>query len=349
MFGFFLVLIVLSTLIGDYRSVFEEYYGAVIGAVEDITNGARIEFLGYYQRYEGLYAWVSYLVIAFVVSQYFKMVHGSNLISYAMIGAGFIVALIGVMDFAGYDMIVQKEFRWLFISPALLKQNMILIDTENVNDITSTLYNPNNLGQFMAMILPISITLLYREKDKVKRSILWTVQFMIFTCLVVSNASVAIMGISLISMVWLPLIYIRKLLNLKQILFLVSVWLLIFAGVNGLAGNFFFNELFVKNIEEIQEESDKDSEFDFSSRSIDDGVEFHFDDKVLRILRADGGYIFVDSDNKRMDSIIASDGNNYFTDKRYQGIYHDYDGGSRTIGLKYRKAKIFCMIIMRNS
>lgn len=143
--GVYLLFIVGSTIISDYRAV---------------------ALSGYPDRYEGVYVLIAYLVIFLItIALIQKESHVQYLLGALMIGA-FAVGIIGLFQYLGYDPFKMDFVKSLFL-PEQYKH--IANDLEFQFDkyvIYATLFHYNYVGSYAAMLFPLCFTLFILTKSK---------------------------------------------------------------------------------------------------------------------------------------------------------------------------------------
>jgi hypothetical protein len=123
-------------------------------------------FFGYPERYEGFFTIFCYVLICLITSVLVNSKHDLKYLFYFMTFSVVILSIIGIFQFFGMDLF-QSNFGKHLILPASSESK--LLDILNFkfpeNYIYSALYNPNYVGGYFGMILPICLGfLLVSEK-----------------------------------------------------------------------------------------------------------------------------------------------------------------------------------------
>lgn len=141
--GVMIVLIALSTLLSANREV---------------------ALKGFIDRYEGFWVWTAYLSLLFLTPFFIRTEkHVLKVFEYFMYASG-IVYLIGTMQYFGMDLFKTSWVKFFIMSSENLKQ---LGDIKVAGEaVYSTLYNPNYIGSFMALSLPVTLYLIDKAKNK---------------------------------------------------------------------------------------------------------------------------------------------------------------------------------------
>ncbi|NLJ77691.1 MAG: hypothetical protein GX325_10650 [Peptococcaceae bacterium] len=114
----------------------------------------RIAFWGYPDRAEGAFAYLFYLLIFLVAANLLNAEIDKKIIFYVAIAAGLLQSGIAISQFFGFDLLKSALAQRLFIPPEYAE---MVGDVEFIftNKAYGTTYNPNYLGGYMAMILPM--------------------------------------------------------------------------------------------------------------------------------------------------------------------------------------------------
>lgn len=183
-------------------------YGLFIVLSTLLTDHKLVAIRGFVYRYEGMLTLLSYLIIMFVTINIVKGEKSLKAIVYPLIGSAAIIGIIGIFQYIGYDlfqsdlgkkMILPRDYWQLADS---LKFNF------GKNTIYSTLYNPNYVGSYMAILLPMTLAILILSKTRRNKLIILPFTILIFLSLVGSNSRGGILGTLIALLVFL--IFIRK-------------------------------------------------------------------------------------------------------------------------------------------
>jgi hypothetical protein len=132
-------------------------------------------FWGFNDRFEGFFVITCYVLICLMSATFVTYEMDIKILFGALIICGSILGILGITQFWGFDFL-QSEFGRHLILP---KSNYDLgLDFNFANQyIYSTLYNPNYVGGFFTMLLPIGITFAIFSKKVLHRII-----FCVFSC-----------------------------------------------------------------------------------------------------------------------------------------------------------------------
>ena len=213
----YLALAVLSTVISPYAA-----YG----------------YRGAHEQFESLFVLLSYGIIVI----YTFWTAGSEK-SMKLLETGFLIGvsvmcLLGLLQFSGHDF-----FRSRFGQSLILPGGGELKFTFPLNQVYLSLYNPNYVGQYVSLLLPVMVALFITRPDKKMRLWYALLAFGLLLCLVGSGSKTAF--ITLIFTVFLMLLlYRRKLRENKKVTVLGLTGAAVFVVVMiALMGNSFFERL----------------------------------------------------------------------------------------------------------
>lgn len=119
---------------------------------------------GFIDRYEGLWVITCYILVCFLAAHFITYEKDIKLLLGALVVCATILCLLGISQFFGFDFL-QTEFMKKFMLPSqfqnLSEQLQFKFPTKY---IYITLFNPNYVGSFCAMVLPILIVVLLFSK-----------------------------------------------------------------------------------------------------------------------------------------------------------------------------------------
>lgn len=168
----FLFFVFLSTIFSDYKLS---------------------SFYGISERYEGMFVIISYIIFFAATINCVKTEDSLKFIFYALLTSALLIFLIGISQFYGHDFLVSS-----------LGKKILLLGFENkqvnINPIFdtaySTLYNPNCLGLYCAMIFPVIFAMaFFFEKKTIARYLSLICALLAIINLFASNSTGALMGI----------------------------------------------------------------------------------------------------------------------------------------------------------
>ena len=118
-----------------------------------LSEHAEYAFFGGYGRYEGVLVLLSYVVCFYMAFGYLKTLDLVKFVMDALMIAGFIIGLIGVLQFIGIDLLQTSFFEW-FMNLDMKEAGFEYVPTLGSGIAYSTLYNPNYVGSYVPLVLP---------------------------------------------------------------------------------------------------------------------------------------------------------------------------------------------------
>ncbi|HET6497535.1 MAG TPA: O-antigen ligase family protein [Coriobacteriia bacterium] len=123
---------------------------------------------GKYRRFEGLISFVNYAVVYFLAVQYLDRLSRVRSLARTLFFSGVVVGGYGVLQYLGADPLNWAELPF------------------EANRAFSTFGNPNMLGGFLVIVLPIALSLALSEPDRRWRALYWSGVMLTALCWVVA-------------------------------------------------------------------------------------------------------------------------------------------------------------------
>ena len=220
--GIYSIFIILSALTSDYKSV---------------------AFRGFLERYEGAFVLIAYVVIMFLAMNVFKEDKSIKKLFICLLSSSFVISMLGVLQFFGINY-YESDFIINLITPIAIEEKGGFLETSfDSNVIFSTLYNPNYVGSYVAMLMPIILIFLVWLKNIFHKVILAALICLIAINWIGCDSRAGIVG-GIVSLLVILIMFRKKIMNYKKIV--ISVGILIFIGLVGL--NFATNGSVVKRV-----------------------------------------------------------------------------------------------------
>lgn len=218
--GLYALLIILSTVFSEYR---------------DVALG------GFVARYEGMNTLLCYLVLMFTVINLVKSEKQVQFLIKVLMISALIIGLIGLFQLFELDLF-RTDFGKRLILPKAYHGTL-----ENVNFrfektyIYSTLTNPNYVGSYMVMLIPIAITaFIYVKKIWMKAGM--AALTLVFIANLLGSRSRAGLAGAVVAVIF-GLILLRKYIFKRKLVFfgitaaIITVFVVINVSLNGLLTN----------------------------------------------------------------------------------------------------------------
>lgn len=134
-------------------------------------------FWGYFERYEGAFVLIAYIFIMFLSMNLIVEEKSIKVLFIGLLCSAFIISITGILQYLGIDLVD-------ITASITVPKNTEVSFTQALGpkSVYSTLYNPNYVGSYMAMLIPISIIfLIWAKKARQKLALA------ILSCLIVVN------------------------------------------------------------------------------------------------------------------------------------------------------------------
>ncbi|MCX7922125.1 MAG: O-antigen ligase family protein [Clostridia bacterium] len=202
-----------------------------------------VALYGFVERYEGSLVLLSYIVVAFaamnlaVTEKQIKLLTAGVLISAA------VISLIGLLQFIGWDFYKSFFGRNVIVPSQYAQIREQLNFTFPKHQVYTSLYNPNYIGSYSVLILPVLLGLMLYF-----RNIYLKVGMFLFFCAallsLIGSGSKTGMGITALITVIL-LILLRKLIikDIKIILIAFVVLIVAAVGANQITNGFLYDRI----------------------------------------------------------------------------------------------------------
>ena len=123
-----------------------------------------VAFWGFLERYEGAFVLIAYVVVMFLAMNVLKEEKYMKILFICLLASSFIISILGALQLFGID-----YFKWGFvndlITPKVLKSGGGMLQAAmSPKTVFSTLYNPNYVGSYMAMLMPVILIFLIWAK-----------------------------------------------------------------------------------------------------------------------------------------------------------------------------------------
>lgn len=197
----------------------------------------RFSLIGMFERFEGGLVLISYLIYVYYASQIITDEEDLKYVAYSILVGSTIVITIAFFQALKLDIMTTQVF-----------YNLIgLSQAENISSnfalgwAYSTLYNPNYLGQYLSLLIPVFAGILIFFKDKKVRIFTGILIIMSVVSLLASHTNSAVLGL-LIGVLFfgamnLPFVFRNKYLKISFIALVIAGVLLLTGAFLGLLGN----------------------------------------------------------------------------------------------------------------
>lgn len=188
-----------------------------------------VAFLGFLERYEGAVVLLAYSAILFLSMNVFSSEKTVRILFGCLLASCAVISVIGVFQYFGIDLFQNRLFQSMII-PASLKSEAGEFNLRiGERTVYSTLYNPNYVGSYMAMALPVILVMMVRAEKVIHKATLAILLVLAAITLVGSDSRAGLLG-TVAAFIVLIVLYRKKILQRKWIALAVVV-----AVVGGLA------------------------------------------------------------------------------------------------------------------
>ncbi len=181
-------------------------------------------YRGTQQRLEGMYIYLCYFTLLFIAMHYGKDRHFIRNTLTVLLGSVFIMSLITLLQFFGYDIYTMSFLKWVFFPKEVAARSAELISVQLGQGTVGSLFNANYSGVFMLMGILIGLAFLFDTKNK-KAKLLYFILLAFSTFgLFTSNSEASMLACS----ISLPvLVYFKREQLLNNLAWFVG-WVLVF-------------------------------------------------------------------------------------------------------------------------
>lgn len=289
-------------------------YAALIIISVIFSSYKSVATKGFIDRYEGMYALLSYLSLMFLAYNTIDNEKQVKTLIYSLSVSSLVMALIGLTQFLGKD-IFMTDFGKSLILPKAYEH---LKDTLNFTFAASkatygTLYNINYVGVYTSMLFTIAITLVLLLKDKKQKIFFLLVSAANFLTLLGSRSRAALLSFGVY--VILAIIFYRKQIkhSLRFFALALVIIIVIFFGVNTALDGTITDRLIsgVKTLVEVQY-------IDFEDIVLEDNaIDIKFTDHEIRVVNEDGFFSFYDEYDNPLEVKMIEEGTYKSTKEPY--------------------------------
>ncbi len=261
-----------------------------------------IAFNGSIDRFEGFWAISCYIIVCFIAAHFITFEKDIKLLFIALGICTTLLCILGLTQFFGFDLL-QTDFMKHVILPKDFHHLSDSLDFKFPEKyIYLTLFNPNYVGSFCALVLPICIAMLLLSKTVHVRIISGALSALVLVNLICSRSSTGYFSV-LVSIIILAVLLRKKIMEywLPALgLIICSVGVLIFINYN--YSGFIVNELrnFIPE-KQSQEDSNSgkyitDMDFDKNKMTLHMGdiytnIVFKAEDRSLNFLDENGNIV----------------------------------------------------------
>lgn len=178
-----------------------------------------VAFNGFLDRFEGFYVLAAYIIIMFMAMNGLREERTIKVFFTCLFTSAFIIIFLGSLQLFGID-----YFKWDFVTKIITPSSLGIQLNAAFPERTvfSTLYNPNYVGSYVALIIPAAIVFLVYVKKLWQKIGLFLVLILAAISGIGSKSSAGLVGVA-VSVLVLLVMFRRKIWNHKVISAVVLV------------------------------------------------------------------------------------------------------------------------------
>jgi hypothetical protein len=162
-----------------YYYLFIEIYAILIIVSTYYSDVLSVALWGFPDRYEGVFVLLSYLIILFITINLVEYEKDLKFLIIVLFISATMISIIGILQYSGVDLFTTI-FGKRFILPTEMHNVIDKIDIK-FDYIFSTLYNPNYVGSYTGMLLPLAIVLYILTSNKKNKLLLFFFNLLLFS------------------------------------------------------------------------------------------------------------------------------------------------------------------------
>lgn len=203
---------------------------------------------GFVDMYQGMFVLLSYVIITFLTINFVNNERDVKLFVKAFTFLMIVEGIFGITQYFGFDFFQTALGKKLIVPSDVQVENLSF--SFGPKTIYGTLFNPNFVGSFATLMLPLAVAFLLLAKTK-KQRILYTVivVMMIFTC-IGSNSRAGYLGVAVSALYVLWLFRKNAIKHWKGIISIFAAFAIFLVGLNVISQGAIFSRLKEFNIKE---------------------------------------------------------------------------------------------------
>lgn len=304
----FALLVFLSTLFSEYRS-----YG----------------FFGIYEQFESVWVVLAYCIVAVYTYYFVKTKEDVDILQKGLFVVLAILGIIGITQLLGHD-IWETDFGKSIYVPSkyaeLKKQLSFSFSGSGNHQVYLTFYNPNYVGVFTALILPVSIMLCVGNRKWQKKLAWGVISILVFLCALGSGSKAFLLSLVATALLG-TIIYGRKMIKYVPVILMYGLTILY-------VGSVYMNYVNVDVIQYVRNAlTPTENVYAVEDFTVEpDYVTLKYNGSVISMLceAASDGALYLeawDETGTRLDFTMDENNIVHFTDERFAGIAVTIYGG----------------------
>lgn len=173
-----------------------------------------VAFKGFTDRYEGFWVISCYVLICFIAAHFITYEKDIKVLFGALVICTSFLCILGISQFFDFDFLQSAFMKKLMLPSAYENLSSSLSFKFPKNYIYLTLFNPNYVGSFCALVLPTSIAILLFSKKIYIKILSGVLCCLILINLIGSRSSAGYIGV-FVALIFLVVLFRRKILQYR--------------------------------------------------------------------------------------------------------------------------------------
>lgn len=171
------------------------------------AGDANLAWWGSPERFEGFWVWLSYILVAASAVFVVRDSAAVRKITTVLAVSAAVIGVIGILQWLGYNPFNYRVIQLMFMPKEYW--DLVFPISNTSRQIYSTLYNPNNAGMYMAMLLPLLTVLFLAAERMPARMVLGLLGLLIWANLLGTQARAALLAV-LVTIILAVMILVRQ-------------------------------------------------------------------------------------------------------------------------------------------
>lgn len=196
---------------------------------------------GIENHFESMWVLLAYIILVVYGCTMADNTHAIKVIIYGLLAGTWILMIIGVCQAFKLDMFTTEWIKKIILPSEMWQSNLKL--NFELGQVYITLYNPNYVGYFAAITIPIFLTLAIYAETYVKKAIYAVTVIGVFICSIGSGAKNGLLALA-VAFVFMIAMFRRQIIKRWPIVLAAFVILIgVFFGINAIRHNSMINSI----------------------------------------------------------------------------------------------------------
>ncbi len=192
-----------------------------------------VAWFGYLDRYEGTLSWLSYCMAAYAVHSFANSKeHNTTLIKGIVLSAG-VVGIIGAFQFFKLDFFKTEFAKMLMLGKLYSQMGSQLNFTFEAGRTYTTLYNPNYVGSFVTVTMPLVFYMIKESNNNIWRVFYGVIGVALIISLIGSKSTAGLVAVIIMAVIYSVILAIKiKASKIVKIAVLIALVVVIIVGIS---------------------------------------------------------------------------------------------------------------------